>query len=132
MSKTHKLRIYKVLKIAITMFAIVGLTLYALQDNIQLYLTPSEWYAKPTSKTFKLGGLVKSGSLLNQDHAISFKITDGKKSIEVSYMGVLPSLFQENKGVIVEGEIRNKIFYAKTVLAKHDENYRPPNIKAKV
>ena len=121
-------RVRKLLKFGGLGIAITALSLYALQDSIELYLTPSELQAKANTlkfnaHKFRLGGLVEDIAKNGTD--IKFKITDKKSTIDVSYHGLLPSLFAEHKGAIVYGKMVKNIFIADIVLAKHDENYKP-------
>ena len=113
---------------------IVGITLIILQDNILFFYSPSEILQKNLKQNEKvrLGGLVEENSVVRNDIKINFTITDLKKNIEVSYEGILPDLFREGQGVIVNGYLKNNIFEASEVLAKHDENYMPPEIKKKL
>lgn len=132
MSRIHSKRAFDFIKTFCLLLVILFLALYALKENIQLYLTPSDWYQRPIYNYFKLGGLVAKDSIKDISGEVRFIITDGKRSIKVKYKGILPSLFKEGKGVIVEGRMNKSHFEAKTVLAKHDENYRPPNVKEHV
>ena len=101
----------------------------ALRNNIVYFISPSELYEqKITNQKLRLGGLVKSDSISKEGTLIKFDITDGKKSITVKYDGLLPDLFKENQGVIVEGVYNNIMFQAESLLAKHDENYIPREI----
>lgn len=105
-----------------------ALVLNALNSNIALYVTPTEVLAgkAPQGKAFRIGGLVKEGSLKRQDLTAHFVITDTVKDINVSYTGLLPDLFKEGKGAVVQGRLEaNGHFKAAEVLAKHDENYMP-------
>ena len=113
---------------------IVGTVLIVLQDNILFFYTPSEILQKNLKQNEKvrLGGLVEENSVVRNNIKINFTITDLKKNIEVSYEGILPDLFREGQGVIVKGYLKNNIFEASEVLAKHDENYMPPEIKKKL
>ncbi len=113
---------------------IVGTFLIILQDNILFFYTPSEILQKNLKQNEKvrLGGLVEENSVVRNNIKINFTITDLKKNIEVSYEGILPDLFREGQGVIVNGYLKNNIFEASEVLAKHDENYMPPEIKKKL
>ena len=113
---------------------IVGIILIILQDNILFFYTPSEILQKNLKQNEKvrLGGLVEENSVVRNDIKINFTITDLKKSIQVSYEGILPDLFREGQGVIVNGYLKNNIFEASEVLAKHDENYMPPEIKKRL
>ena len=113
---------------------IVGAILIVLQDNILFFYTHSEILQQnlKQNEKIRLGGLVEENSLVRNDIKINFIITDLKKNIEVSYEGILPDLFREGQGVIVKGYLKNNIFKASEVLAKHDENYMPPEIKKKL
>ena len=132
---TPKKKRFYLLLSAFTFFCfIVGTTLIVLQDNILFFYTPSEILQKDLKKDEKvrLGGLVEENSITRNDTKINFTITDLKKTIEVTYEGILPDLFREGQGVIVKGYLQNNIFEATEVLAKHDENYMPPEIKKKL
>ena len=108
------------------------LILNALNSNIALYVTPSEVAAgkAPKGQTFRIGGMVKYGSLKRDELVVHFIITDLVKEIPVSYKGILPDLFKEGKGAVVQGKLDpDGQFVASEVLAKHDENYMPPEAK---
>jgi cytochrome c-type biogenesis protein CcmE len=108
------------------------LTLNALDSNIALYVTPSEVLAgkAPQGKAFRIGGLVKEGSVKRQDMTVRFIITDTVKEIPIAYTGILPDLFRDGKGAVVQGRLGGDgVFTATEVLAKHDENYMPPEAK---
>lgn len=110
---------------------IAALILNALNSNIALYITPTEVAAgkAPQDKAFRIGGLVREGSLKRQADGVtvSFVITDTAKDIAVNYKGILPDLFKEGKGVVAQGKLAaDGNFVASEVLAKHDENYMPP------
>ena len=108
------------------------LILNALKSNIALYVTPSEVAAgkAPKGQTFRIGGMVKDGSLKRDELVVHFIITDLVKEIPVSYKGILPDLFKEGKGAVVQGKLDpDGQFVASEVLAKHDENYMPPEAK---
>ncbi len=108
------------------------LILNALNSNIALYVTPSEVAAgkAPQGQTFRIGGMVKDGSLKRDELVVHFIITDMVKEIAVAYKGILPDLFKEGKGAVVQGKLdANGQFIASEVLAKHDENYMPPEAK---
>ena len=110
---------------------IAALVLNALNSNIALYITPTEVAAgkAPKDKLFRIGGLVKEGSISRQADGvtISFAITDTEKEIPVAYKGILPDLFKEGKGAVAQGKLNAEgTFMATEVLAKHDENYMPP------
>jgi cytochrome c-type biogenesis protein CcmE len=106
-----------------------ALTLNALDSNIALYVTPSEVAAgkAPQGKAFRIGGLVKEGTIKRDNMTVRFVVTDTAKDIPVAYTGILPDLFKEGKGAVIQGKLGNDgVFAATEVLAKHDENYMPP------
>ncbi len=106
-----------------------GLVLNAFQSNLVFFFSPSQVEAKeaPTAKTFRLGGLVKEGSVKRNGTEVEFAVTDTAKTITVRYTGILPDLFKEGKGVVAQGQLQGDgVFVAREVLAKHDENYMPP------
>jgi cytochrome c-type biogenesis protein CcmE len=108
------------------------LILNALNSNIALYVTPSDVAAgkSPQGQVFRIGGMVKEGSVKRDDLTVHFVITDLVKDIPVSYTGILPDLFKEGKGAVIQGRLNaNGEFVASEVLAKHDENYMPPEAK---
>ncbi len=106
---------------------------YALRQNISLFYTPSQLVeSTPLGKNIRLGGMVEKGSLkrLADGLSVQFKITDFNESILVSYRGILPDLFREGQGIVAHGTMVNKTdFKADEVLAKHDANYMPPEVK---
>ena len=105
------------------------LVLQALDSNIAFFVTPSEIAAgkAPQGKAFRVGGMVKDGSLKRDNLTVSFVITDTAKEVPVSYTGILPDLFKEGKGAVAQGKLgTDGTFVASEVLAKHDENYMPP------
>ena len=109
----------------------VLLILNALNSNIALYVTPSEVSAgkAPQGQAFRIGGMVKDGSLKRDGLTVHFVITDLVKDIPVAYTGILPDLFKEGKGAVIQGRMNaNGEFIASEVLAKHDEKYMPPEV----
>lgn len=101
------------------------------KDNVVFYYTPSEILQKhpAPSKKMRLGGIVKNGSIQREGHHLLFVMTDTKQEITVSFSGITPSLFQEGKGAVADGSLGpNGTFQATRILAKHDENYRPPKV----
>ncbi len=109
----------------------VGLVLYALRGNVNLYFTPTQVFNNevPSGRSFRIGGLVEEGSVKREKDGltVNFVITDTHKSIPVVYKGILPDLFKEGKGVVAQGRVEaNGVMRADEVLAKHDENYMPP------
>ena len=105
-----------------------ALVLNAFQSNLVFFYSPSQVAAHeaPTARTFRLGGLVEKGTLTRDGTKASFIVTDTAKSITVKYEGILPDLFKEGKGVVAQGQLQGDVFIAREVLAKHDENYMPP------
>ena len=108
-----------------------ALVLNAFQGNVVFFFSPSQIAAKeaPLEKTFRVGGMVEKGSLKRQADGltVTFIVTDTAKSIPVTYTGILPDLFKEGKGVVAQGKLGpDGAFHASEVLAKHDENYMPP------
>jgi cytochrome c-type biogenesis protein CcmE len=114
----------------------VGLVLYAMRDSIVFFYSPSEVAEMKMvqGQRFRLGGLVETGSVVrNHGTTVRFVVTDGAKTLPVTFTGVLPDLFREGQGVVAEGMLQpDGVFHADSVLAKHDENYMPPEIAAKL
>ncbi len=107
----------------------VALVLNAFQSNLVFFYSPSQVAAKeaPVGRTFRLGGMVTAGSLKRDGVTVSFLVTDTVQTIPVRYQGILPDLFKEGKGVVAQGQVgADGVFVAREVLAKHDENYMPP------
>ncbi len=106
------------------------LVLQAFQQNLVFFFTPSQVAANeaPQGRAFRVGGMVEKGSVKRQPDGVTvqFNVTDTAKTIQVAYKGVLPDLFREGKGVVTQGRLENGRFVASEVLAKHDENYMPP------
>ena len=101
----------------------------ALKSNIVYFISPSELVnSNNINQKLRLGGLVEEDSIIINGKLIKFRITDGNKSVLVQYNGILPDLFKEKQGVIVEGEFNSLIFNASNLLAKHDENYIPKEV----
>ncbi len=130
--KKVKLRITFLLLSIITLILIVFLTLKSLEENVIYFKSPTEIknLSEITKKKVRVGGMVKKNSVEVNAEKISFIITDFKNDINVTYSGIIPNLFGEEKGVVAEGFIQDKeYFVAKKILAKHDENYMPPEVK---
>ena len=109
--------------------AAAALVLTAFQENLVFFFTPSQVAANeaPQGRTFRIGGMVLAGSVQRSGIEVRFVVTDTAKSIPVVYSGALPDLFREGKGVVAQGQIGpDGVFRAREVLAKHDENYMPP------
>jgi len=131
LSKKVKSRIFfLILSFAAAM--IIFIVLRSLEENVVYFLSPTEIYNKTNitfDKTIRIGGLVKTNSISKNETSIIFIITDLKKEIIVSYEGIVPNLFSEGKGVVAEGKLKDKkYFVASKILAKHDENYMPPEV----
>jgi len=126
----------KILLVAATVFGVgvaVVLTLFAFQQNLLFFFTPSQIEEQaPKDRNFRLGGLVEKGSLQREGDGLTvhFSVTDTVKSIEVTYKGILPDLFREGQGVVAMGRVQNGKFFAEEVLAKHDEKYTPPEVSS--
>ena len=106
-----------------------ALVLNAFNSNLVFFYTPTQIAAKeaPTGRTFRIGGMVESGTVVRQGVTVRFMVTDTAKTVPVKYEGVLPDLFKEGKGVVAQGQLGpDGVFVAREVLAKHDENYMPP------
>jgi cytochrome c-type biogenesis protein CcmE len=114
--------------LVIAVAAIVALVLNAFQSNLVFFYSPSQIAAKeaPAGRTFRVGGMVQTGSVKIEGTKIQFIITDTAQTVPVRYEGILPDLFKEGKGVVAQGQLKDGVFVAREVLAKHDENYMPP------
>lgn len=132
MSPTQTKRFYKLVKMLLTVFAGVAIILYAFSNNINLFYTPSELLAAEVipEKVIRLGGMVVPGSVTyGDDLKVEFVLTDFEANIPVSYQGILPDLFKEGQGIVAQGKVTgDRRFNASQVLAKHDENYMPPEL----
>tara|TARA_Y100001936_G_C15781114_1_gene511444 strand:+ start:254 stop:673 length:420 start_codon:yes stop_codon:yes gene_type:complete len=128
-----KLRFFFVIAILVTLILSSFLILRSLEENVIYFQSPSDIknFAELEKKKIRIGGMVKKNSISADVNEISFIITDFKNEINVSYSGVVPNLFEEGKGVVAEGILKDKnYFLASKILAKHDENYMPPEVKA--
>jgi cytochrome c-type biogenesis protein CcmE len=123
----HK-RIILALVVLAAVAAIVTLVLNAFQSNLVFFFSPSQIVAKeaPVGKTFRLGGMVEEGSIKREGTKVNFVVTDTVQKVPVQFVGILPDLFKEGKGVVAQGKWGEGVFTASEVLAKHDENYMPP------
>ena len=128
-----KLRFLFVVIILITLILSVFLVLKSLEENVVYFQSPSEIkiLSEIEKKKIRVGGMVKINSILIEAKEVKFIITDFKNEINVIYSGAIPNLFTEGKGVVAEGYLKDKEFFLATkILAKHDENYMPPEVKA--
>ena len=132
LSKRVKTRIFFLFFSLILAATIIFIVLKSLEENVVYFLSPTEIYNKTQispEKKIRVGGLVKTNSIKKNETSINFIITDLKNEIIVTYKGLVPNLFSEGKGVIAEGRLKDKkYFIADKILAKHDENYMPPEV----
>ena len=130
-----KLRILFVIVLLSSIILTIFLILKSLEENVVYFLSPTEVknLNKLTKDKIRIGGMVKKNSINISSEKINFIITDFNNEINVVYSGLIPNLFQENKGVVAEGFLEDKNYFkAEKILAKHDENYMPPKIKEKL
>ncbi len=132
MKPRQKRFIFIIVGIAI-LSATVGLILYALQNNVSLYFTPTQVFNKeaPQGRNFRIGGLVVEKSIKRETDGLTvqFEVTDTFRTMQINYKGILPDLFKEGKGVVVHGKLLpDNTFIADEVLAKHDENYNAAEV----
>ena len=132
LTKKVKSRIFFLSVLVILAALVIFVILRSLEENVVYFFSPTEIYNKANisfDKKIRIGGLVKKNSVSKNDTSINFIITDLKKEIVVSYNGIVPNLFSEGKGVVAEGKLKDKkYFVADKILAKHDENYMPPEV----
>jgi len=132
LSRKVKLRITILTLFLIVAAVLVVFTLRSLKENVVYFFSPTEVNDKENisfNKTIRIGGLVKKNSINKKNNSINFVITDLNNEIVVSYSGSVPNLFSEEKGVVAEGKLKDKkYFIAEKILAKHDENYMPPEV----
>ncbi|MBK1665987.1 cytochrome c biogenesis protein CcmE [Rhodospirillum rubrum] len=126
-----KRRLYFVVLGMVALFAAAGLTLTAFQDNLVFFYSPTDLQEKGVDqgRRFRVGGLVEEGSVVRDGETVRFTVTDLMNTVTVRYTGMLPDLFREGQGVVAEGAMDGAgTFVAANVLAKHDENYMPPEV----
>ena len=133
MTPTRKRRLIGVLVIILGVGIAATISVFALRENMLYFVSPSDVYAEslPTGRHFRLGGLVQPGSVQRgaDGLAVEFMVTDGPQSVKVRFDGILPDLFREGQGIIARGQLVDaNVFQADEVLAKHDENYMPPEV----
>ncbi len=137
MNAIRKQRLTLIISLLVGFICISGLVLYALRQNISLFYTPTQ-VAKgeaPSNHTIRLGGMVKKGSVKRKRGSleVQFTLTDFAHEIDVFYNGILPDLFREGQGIVTAGTLNEQgRFQADNVLAKHDENYMPPEVKESI
>jgi len=128
-----KLRFFFIILVLITLILSVFLILKSLEENVVYFKSPSDikTLSESDKNKIRVGGMVKKNSISIKEKKLNFIITDFKNEINVSYSGAVPNLFSEGKGVVAEGYLKDKSFFLATkILAKHDENYMPPEVKA--
>jgi len=132
LTKKVKSRILFLFSLLILSVVIIFFLLKSLNENVVYFFSPTEIYTKSNisyKEKIRVGGLVKENSISKDGRAINFIITDLKNEIIVNYIGIIPNLFSEGKGVIAEGKLKDKKYLiAEKILAKHDENYMPPEV----
>ena len=132
LGKKVKLRVTILTFFLIVAAVLVVFVLRSLEENVVYFFSPTEVNDKENisfNKTIRIGGLVKKNSINKKNNSINFVITDLNNEIVVSYSGSVPNLFSEEKGVVAEGKLKDKkYFIAEKILAKHDENYMPPEV----
>ena len=132
LSKKARSRFFVLMFLLVLAIVVIFVVLKSLEENVVYFFSPTEIYNNENisfSKKIRVGGLVKEGSLTNNQAMINFVVTDLNNEIMVSYSGLLPNLFSEGKGVVAEGKLKDKkYFIADKILAKHDENYMPPEV----
>lgn len=134
MNPIRKKRLIVVLFLVFGVATAVGLALVALQQNINLFFSPSQIAEgeAPVGQRIRAGGLVVEGTVLRDESSlkVNFEMTDGASNVTVEYVGILPDLFREGQGIVAQGAMRaDGVFVAVEVLAKHDENYMPPEVQ---
>jgi cytochrome c-type biogenesis protein CcmE len=133
LTKKVRLRILYLILSIIALTIVVFIIIKSLEENIVYFFSPTEIYNKENlsfNQKIRVGGLVKRGSLIKKGNSVNFIITDFKNEIFVSFSGSIPNLFSEGKGVVAEGKLEDKkYFIADKILAKHDENYMPREVK---
>ena len=128
-----KLRFFFIISVLITLILSVFLILKSLEENVVYFKSPSDikTLSESDKNKIRVGGMVKKDSISINEKKLNFIITDFKNEINVSFSGAVPNLFSEGKGVVAEGYLKDKSFFLATkILAKHDENYMPPEVKA--
>lgn len=135
MTPKRQRRLFLIIVLVAVFSIVTALVLYALRQNISLFYTPTQIALgeAPENRLIRIGGMVVPGSIRrrHQDLTVFFKITDYQKTVTVEYKGILPDLFREGQGIVALGQLKDALHVkASQVLAKHDENYMPPEVKA--
>ena len=134
MHPKRKKRLTLILFMVLGVSTAVGLLMYSLSQNINLFMTPTQIASgeAPVGRTIRAGGLVEPGTVERDDSGLGvrFVVTDGRSEVTIAYEGILPDLFREGQGIVAMGKLgEDGVFVASEVLAKHDENYMPPEVK---
>ncbi|RMD70436.1 MAG: cytochrome c maturation protein CcmE [Gammaproteobacteria bacterium] len=130
MTPARKKRLWMVALILIGVGSAAALALNAFRENLLFFYSPTQVAQgeAPLGRMVRIGGLVKAGSVQREGMTVRFVVTDNAHEIPVVYTGILPDLFREGQGIIAHGRLENGVFMATEVLAKHDENYMPPEV----
>ena len=132
LTKRVKIKIFFLIFLAFLISSTIFFVIKSLEENVVYFFSPSEIYSVENiskNKKIRIGGLVKKNSIQKNGQTTTFIVTDLKKEIIVTYNGLTPNLFAEEKGVVAEGTLKDKkYFIAESILAKHDENYMPPEV----
>lgn len=134
MHPKRKKRLTLILFMVLGVSTAVGLLMYSLSQNINLFMTPTQIASgeAPVGRTIRAGGLVEPGTVERDDSGLGvrFVVTDGRSEVTIAYEGILPDLFREGQGIVAMGKLgEDGVFVASEVLAKHDENYMPPEVQ---
>jgi cytochrome c-type biogenesis protein CcmE len=132
-SPARRRRLLWIAAIALAVSGTAWGVIRAFSDNMVFFYTPTQLLAgeAPGGRSLRIGGMVETGSIEREPGTLSirFRITDQQQTVPVTYTGVLPDLFREGKGAVAQGELKDGVFVASEILAKHDENYMPPKLK---
>lgn len=135
MSPARRKRLFWMAAIVVVVAGVVTAVIQAFNENMVFFYTPSQLVAGevPAGRSYRLGGMVETGSLQRESGTlkIAFRVKDESHVVPVTYSGIVPDLFKEGTGVVAEGNYKDGVFVAHTILAKHDENYMPPGVKGK-
>ena len=135
MNAARKKRLFWILTILVVVTGVVWSVTKAFNENMVFFYTPSELLEGKgvVGSSYRLGGMIETGSVKKEPGTlkISFVVSDKKQTVPVTYTGILPDLFKEGTGVVAEGQLKEGVFVAHTIMAKHDENYMPPGVNGK-
>jgi cytochrome c-type biogenesis protein CcmE len=135
MNAARKKRLFWILTILVVVGGVVWSVTKAFNENMVFFYTPSELLSGKgvVGQSYRLGGMIETGSIKKEPGTlkISFVVSDKTQTVPVTYSGILPDLFKEGTGVVAEGQLKEGVFVAHTIMAKHDENYMPPGVNGK-